>query len=1246
MSAKREGKREMVEHFSHQHLLESSWRRNKYDTARCSGCWKEVRDLGYCCPEFECKFYLHKTCAKLAPKINHPFHPPHPLILLAKAPYVRCFCNFCGWLCMGFVYRCAACEFHLDVNCANLQVSVAGNFEKLEHFSHEHPLIFNEKYNKKVYGDCQGCRKPLSGPIYRCLDCSKFDLHKECAELPLELNHPFHPSHPLILLPISPNFPSTVRICNFCHSICAAFVYHCSSCNFYLDTGCALLKQFLAGKFLKLEYFCHKHPLTFFEMHKNEIKDPCSACGKLLSGPIYSCIDCGFHLHKTCAQLPLKFGHPFHCFCEDLLVLQAEWLNPSQATCSFCNSGLRGLIYHCVSCKFNLHITCALLLPLNTEKTLVIQHFSHVHQLIFVEKHGDEVNGSCRGCGKVLSGPIYSCVECKFHLHKKCAQLPREIDHSSHRKHSLVLLAEPPSHQKGCSCYLCKKQCKGFVYYCSDCDFGNLLEDVEDVSLPRDIKVETHEHPFKLLLRPISFTCDFCGINGDRTPYVCSECDLVIHKNCIRLPSAVKIMRHPHRITFQHFLRQKKSNKRMCNICQEEVNTEYGSYYCYICHQYIAHVGCATDDYIWDETNPDDEDQRSKGALSLITSVIEEVRHGEDVIAAVIKHAFHQHILILTLGGEVKDDRSCNGCMRPLSTPFFSCEQCQFFLHKKCVELPSVKQHPLHRHPLVLYKPNNAEYPRTCSACLQLHHGFTYNCEKCNFHIDIDCSLLSDTLKHESHGAHHLYLDHRYEGNCSASGEHITFRTGAYRCKHCESFALSFKCIKLPRTASYKYDKHLLTLTYFDRVDPNQCYCDICEEERDPKYWFYHCAYCDTSVHPQCVLGELPYIKLGSIYIHHVHPHRLTFVRKIWDCPPCSICGELCINQALECTKLGCNFIIHWKCKNSSQASIPKKISYRTTQLDDEDQRLNVNEEIRFEEDGIVTSIKLPVHEHFLILGDEVKVDNICDACMKPVSAPFYGCERCLFFLHKNCAELPRQKRHPFHRHQLTLKESDPAVVDDVSTCSACLRSHHGFAYVCNRCEFQIDIQCSLLSDTLRHPSHEHLLLFHPNYTGHCSACSSNIYDKGVYRCGSGCEFVLDFRCSTEPPKVKSKFHEHPVNLIYHDDSDQHYCGICEEKRHPKHWFYHCADCYNSFHPECVLGELPYIKLGSTYNYFGHRHFLTFVEKMNNSLPCNICRKLCNNQALECKKSECGFIIHCKCRGQGWQTVRPTKRRS
>ncbi|PPD68439.1 hypothetical protein GOBAR_DD34679 [Gossypium barbadense] len=85
-------------------------------------------------------------------------------------------------------------------------------------------------------------------------------------------------------------------------------------------------------------------------------------------------------------------------------------------------------------------------------------------------------------------------------------------------------------------------------------------------------------------------------------------------------------------------------------------------------------------------------------------------------------------------------------------------------------------------------------------------------------------------------------------------------------------------------------------------------------ERRDPNLWFYHCAICDTSAHVNCVLGEYPFIKLGSTVkvIEDAHEHPLTFVKKIYDYPNCRYCGERCLDFALECT--GCNFIAHNRC--------------------------------------------------------------------------------------------------------------------------------------------------------------------------------------------------------------------------------------------------------------------------------------------------------------------------------------------
>ncbi|XWS43232.1 hypothetical protein CRYUN_Cryun16bG0084800 [Craigia yunnanensis] len=163
------------QHFSHEHplvFIQEQSIASEEKKVRCSGCEKVVDGPSYCCNE--CKFYLHKNCAELqlTPEINHPFHPKHLLTLLPKSASGMYWCNFCGRTIFGFIYRCDPCDFDLHVNCDLLQSSIAENFPN---YLHKHPLIFIQNHNEEVEYDCAGCAKPLSGPIYHCLDC---DSHK------------------------------------------------------------------------------------------------------------------------------------------------------------------------------------------------------------------------------------------------------------------------------------------------------------------------------------------------------------------------------------------------------------------------------------------------------------------------------------------------------------------------------------------------------------------------------------------------------------------------------------------------------------------------------------------------------------------------------------------------------------------------------------------------------------------------------------------------------------------------------------------------------------------------------------------------------------------------------------------------------------------------------------------------------------------------------------------------------------
>ncbi|KAA8548786.1 hypothetical protein F0562_000470 [Nyssa sinensis] len=73
-----------LEHFSHQHPLTLNNDHDKDNLASCFGCWGRISGLAYGCTQ--CKFFLHRWCAELPSKVQHPIHPLHSLTLLSRSP--------------------------------------------------------------------------------------------------------------------------------------------------------------------------------------------------------------------------------------------------------------------------------------------------------------------------------------------------------------------------------------------------------------------------------------------------------------------------------------------------------------------------------------------------------------------------------------------------------------------------------------------------------------------------------------------------------------------------------------------------------------------------------------------------------------------------------------------------------------------------------------------------------------------------------------------------------------------------------------------------------------------------------------------------------------------------------------------------------------------------------------------------------------------------------------------------------
>ncbi|KAF5933816.1 hypothetical protein HYC85_029987 [Camellia sinensis] len=254
---------------------------------------------------------------------------------------------------------------------------------------------------------------------------------------------------------------------------------------------------------------------------------------------------------------------------------------------------------------------------------------------------------------------------------------------------------------------------------------------------------------------------------------MCSTCDFWIHEDCALLPTTFKYRGHVHPLTLCYSSLYDAS----CRICQEGFRNYQWSYQCRGC-QYHAHANCATKTKEietvagveeLDMTNlfhlpmPDESinlfnqfvEQLNVLTVNLINQFVEQLdlEHASNKIEAKLYNSIHSHPLILfdvdsednlcsmsklsIHNDEQKNEKICDACVQPIPVPFYGCShsQCDFFMHKCCVELPIEIQHPCHPHPLSLDNRSSYFGWFTCRGCGKQCNGFTFQCttDECTF---------------------------------------------------------------------------------------------------------------------------------------------------------------------------------------------------------------------------------------------------------------------------------------------------------------------------------------------------------------------------------------------------------------------------------------------------------------------------------------------------------------------------------
>ncbi|XP_076915962.1 uncharacterized protein LOC143575472 [Bidens hawaiensis] len=572
---------------------------------------------------------------------------------------------------------------------------------------------------------------------------------------------------------------------------------------------------------------------------------------------------------------------------------------------------------------------------------------------------------------------------------------------------------------------------------------------------------------------------------------------------------------------------------------------------------------------------------------------------------------------------------------------YYTCNDCDYSLHKFCAELPETQQnHPFHPdHSLRLYK----KYVWRCHICRlkKQNSAYCYYCYICKFRIDIVCATMSvQKMDHPSH-PHQLqrYFGHMMSYCNSCGDEHSgTF----YHCTTCSWFRIHLSCALLPAKLLIQQStnknfghSHLLTLSYsFPYNDLKVRYfprCRVClkgfdfHEPEDKSYlWHYRCDKCRYYVHVDCaismkdafmssILMPAGYGKTYKNFKDEDHPNLIH----------CPFADE------------NVNLLTHHFLKKGESV------------------------------------IKRFCHPHPLVLFDTIlngsvslhdpmkKVELLCDGCVRPITTmPFYKCSQhdCDFVLHEWCTMLPSQiQDHPHHpEHTLVFVPKTPTNSLGLFDCGMCELPCNGFSYGCMQCEYYVDISCGFIPDVITHEAHPNHLLLRIEASSlykslYCKACTQPMYEMGFY-CPT-CDFYLHSKCALLLPRIiRHKYDKHPLTLMYYpakNHKSEYFCEICEDEFDPAAWFYHCNTCAYSMHTACAplklrceqstfykylnsIFEFLNVKFGRRTKLRDHPHPVTFVQGIKDDGQCIECdRDLQYEMIFKC--FQCKFALHYWC---------------
>lgn len=573
-----------------------------------------------------------------------------------------------------------------------------------------------------------------------------------------------------------------------------------------------------------------------------------------------------------------------------------------------------------------------------------------------------------------------------------------------------------------------------------------------------------------------------------------------------------------------------------------------------------------------------------------------------------LNHMSHPHPLVLSYETKVKRiSFICQICGHDAFGLCYCCQDCSYALHKHCAEMAvEVRNHPLHLdHPLFLTQNYLQPFYRKrfsvdtaprlthshgpdseCPHCLKsFGAGWFYHCKECFISFHTECVMLPEEIKFEfcDRDSSPVEMNFRYThlslgGNClvckePVEGFHYLFS------EEDDDYSLHPQCALLPKTV--KHPRHFHDLTLHVPIEKDlqydECYCDVCENDRDPNMWVYYCAEDEVAAHIYC----------GVVGLDETNQHAFK-INTVYTNPS----GDA----------------KYFK-RNDSYSGNDFSSDESEIKVESEKEKISrVGKEI--------DKIEISIHKHALVSYD-VQWNCLfrCDVCQISIFGMTYICNDCELYMHKWCAdtlesyanddpyELPpswidyhRPRSHQkqaLENPRTTSSSKTPSVSCQLCKAKKDSKSDSRGRYM----RYEENPLYGLVPKYANHESHEHVLYpiwssltrrtrkeFKKTDRKLCKACLFPC--EGMSLGCEECGFYLHLGCASYPPTGKVKTHMHTLRLNYSYKEDpralEYFCDACEKPRNPNCWVYSCPDpkCYDLVaHLHCGVPKISLVSL-------------------------------------------------------------------